>query len=81
MKLFLIFYFLTFLFLPIIIVIYNVSQNSFDYVLERALDPVAICTYQTSISLSLIACIFNTIFGFLTAWVLVRVRHVKFVIN
>nr|AYJ22324.1 Sulfate ABC transporter permease subunit CysT [Avrainvillea sp. HV04061] len=76
MKLFIYIYFCIFLFLPVYILLYNVGQNSFDYFLERAFEPVAICTYQTSLLLALIACCLNTIFGFLIAWVLVRVRHV-----
>nr|ARQ82152.1 sulfate ABC transporter permease subunit CysT [Avrainvillea mazei] len=76
MTLFLYIYFCTFLFLPIFILLYNVSQNSADYFLERAFEPVAICTYQTSISLALVACFLNTIFGFLIAWILVRYNFI-----
>lgn len=73
MRIFISFYILTFLILPILILFTtSLSVDPFDQFWSKATAPVALCTYQVSFTLSLIACCINTFFGFLVAWVLVR---------
>lgn len=72
MRIFISFYFLTFLVLPIVVLFGTSLKLSGVEFISQAFTPVALCTYQLSFSLSLIACLINTFFGFLIAWVLVR---------
>nr|AYC64629.1 Sulfate ABC transporter permease subunit CysT [Halimeda minima] len=72
MRIFISFYFLTFLVFPIVVLFGTSLKLSGVEFISQAFTPVALCTYQLSFSLSLIACLINTFFGFLIAWVLVR---------
>lgn len=72
MAIFISFYFISFLVLPIII-LFSTSVSTFEQVFwQKATAPVAMCAYQLSFSLSLTACLINTVFGFLVVWVLTR---------
>ena len=65
-------YFFIFFILPIVL-LFSTSLGAFsESFWSKAMAPVALCTYQLSFSLSLIACLINTLLGFLVAWVLVR---------
>ena len=74
MRIFLSFYFLTFLIFPIVVLFStSLKLSGVDgEFLSHAFSPVALCTYKLSFSLSFLACLLNTFFGFLIAWVLVR---------
>lgn len=73
MRIFISFYILTFLILPIIMLFTtSFALEPINQFWSKATTPVAICTYQVSFTLSFIACCINTLFGFLVAWVLVR---------
>ena len=72
MRFLICFYFSTFLIFPIIFLFSKSLGFCFDIFLEKAFTPVALCTYQLSFSLAFFACILNTFFGFIIAWVLVR---------
>ena len=65
-------YLLVLLVLPIGVLLYRVSNDFFNSFLLRATDKVALSAYFVTFSMAWIACILNTIFGFLIAWVLVR---------
>ena len=71
-QIFLCNYFFIFLILPIFLLFSTSLGTFFENFWLKATTPIAICTYQVSFSLSLIACLINTFFGFLVAWVLVR---------
>lgn len=60
------------LFLPIYSLLNSVSQISFELFLKKATEPIALSAYITTISLAFYACILNTFFGFVIAWVLTR---------
>lgn len=66
------FYTFFILLLPIISLLYNVSEISLETFLKKAFEPVAISAYITTISMAFIACIINTFFGFVIAWILTR---------
>nr|YP_009519649.1 Sulfate ABC transporter permease subunit CysT [Udotea flabellum]AYC65653.1 Sulfate ABC transporter permease subunit CysT [Udotea flabellum] len=72
MRLFICFYFLVFLVFPIVILFSTSLGTFFDTFWSKAFAPVALCTYQLSFSLAFLACLINTVFGFVVAWVLVR---------
>ena len=72
MRVFISLYFLTFLVFPILVLFSTSLGTFFDTFWSKATAPVALCTYQLSFSLSFIACLINTFFGFIVAWVLVR---------
>jgi len=74
MQFFISLYFLIFLFFPIFILFFNAIQAFWINFWLKATSPVALCTYQVSFSLSFIACIINTLIGFLIAWVLIRYK-------
>ena len=65
-------YLLVLLILPIGTLIYRVSNEFFHSFLIRATDKVALSAYFVTFSMAWIACLLNTIFGFLITWVLVR---------
>ena len=72
MNIFINFYLLSFLILPIII-LFSKSLGIFgQFFWERATAPVAICAYQLSFNLSLTACLINTFFGLIVVWVVTR---------
>lgn len=60
------------LILPLTLLFTQGFQGTVKEIICIATDPVAIHTYWITIKLALIACGFNTFFGLLLAWVLVR---------
>lgn len=72
--LFIFFYLGILLIFPISILIHRAGYELFNSFLERATDDVALSTYFVTFSMAGLACILNTIFGFLIAWVLVRYK-------
>lgn len=66
------FYTFFILLLPILSLINSLSEISFTIFLKKAFDPVALSAYSTTITLAFIACIINTFFGFIIAWILTR---------
>ncbi len=67
-----IFYSLILLFLPIGILLQKASLHLLTDFWDRATEPVALSAYSVTLSLALVACLINTFFGFLIAWILVR---------
>ena len=67
-----IFYSLILLFLPIGILLQKASFHLLTDFWDRATEPVALSAYSVTFSLAFLACLINTFFGFLIAWVLVR---------
>lgn len=59
---------------PISILIYRSSNEIFNSFFQRATDEVALSAYFVTFSLASIACLLNTFFGFLIAWILVRYK-------
>ena len=70
--LFTLFYLLFMLILPIFCLLTTASETLFVRFWEIATQPVAMSAYFVTISMAFFACIFNAIFGFILAWVLVR---------
>lgn len=68
----LIIYSLVLLFLPIGILLQKASLHLWLNFWDRATDPVALSAYSVTFSLAFFACLVNTFFGFLIAWILVR---------
>lgn len=66
------FYTFLILLLPILSLLISLSEISFETFLKKAFEPVAVSAYMTTISLAFIACIINTFFGFIIAWILTR---------
>ena len=62
------------LFFPISILIYRASNELFDLFIQRATEEVALSAYFVTFSMASLACLLNTVFGFLIAWVLVRYK-------
>ena len=62
------------LFLPLSVLIYRASHELFSSFIQRATEEVALSAYFVTFSMAFLACILNTIFGFLIAWVLVRYK-------
>jgi sulfate transport system permease protein len=60
------------LLVPIIAMLVNASKTPWDVFLARATEPVAMSAYEVTFSMAFAACVFNSIFGFLLAWVLVK---------
>ena len=60
------------LILPILSLLNTASQESFDSFWETATEPIALSAYTVTISMAFFACVFNALFGFVLAWVLVR---------
>lgn len=60
------------LLLPIMSLLIAAGENTFSSFWERATEPVAVSAYTVTILMALISCLFNTIFGFILAWILVR---------
>ena len=65
-------YFVFMLILPILSLLNTASQESFDSFWETATEPIALSAYTVTISMAFFACVFNALFGFVLAWVLVR---------
>nr|ARS45060.1 sulfate ABC transporter permease subunit CysT [Ostreobium sp. HV05007bc]UXE31069.1 Sulfate ABC transporter permease subunit CysT [Ostreobium quekettii] len=72
--LFIILYLSILLVFPISILINRAGNEFFNSFVERATDEVALSAYFVTFSMAFLACILNTIFGFLIAWVLVRYK-------
>ena len=72
--LFIILYLGLLLIFPISILINRAGYEIFNSFVERATDEVALSAYFVTFSMAGLACILNTIFGFLIAWVLVRYK-------
>ena len=70
--LFTILYFVFMLIFPILSLLNTASKNLFFNFWETATEPVALSAYTVTISMAFFASIFNTFFGFILAWVLVR---------
>ena len=66
------FYLVISLLVPIFSLLNAGTQHIFDTFWETATEPVAISAYTLTISMAFFACIFNALFGFVLAWVLVR---------
>lgn len=66
------FYLIFMLILPIISLLAHASQTLFTDFWETATEPIALSAYVVTLSTAFIACLFNAIFGFILAWVLVR---------
>uniref|UniRef100_UPI0030037989 sulfate transport system permease protein n=1 Tax=Prototheca paracutis TaxID=2034905 RepID=UPI0030037989 len=47
-------------------------EYTWEQILEKAFDPVAIATYKLTFSLALFTAVFNTAFGFCVAWIITR---------
>lgn len=60
------------LLVPIIAMLVNASKTPWDVFLARATEPVAMSAYEVTFSMAFAACVFNSVFGFLLAWVLVK---------
>nr|Q9TJR4.1 RecName: Full=Probable sulfate transport system permease protein cysT [Prototheca wickerhamii]CAB53107.1 sulfate transport permease protein [Prototheca wickerhamii] len=58
--------------LPLFALFSLILKNSWKDILEKAVDPIAICAYGFTIKMALIAALFNSIFGFLITWVITR---------
>lgn len=71
-----VFYGLFLLILPISILLQKASNHFFIDFWYRATEPVALSAYTITLSLALLACLINTFFGFLIAWILVRYNFV-----
>lgn len=69
---FTIFYLFFMLFLPILSMFGNITGTLFTEFWEKATQPIALSAYSVTISTAFFASIFNTFFGFIIAWVLVR---------
>lgn len=72
--LFIFFYLAVLLIFPISILINRAGNELFSSFFDRATDEVALSAYFVTFSMASLACILNTIFGFLIAWVLVRYK-------
>ena len=70
--LFTILYFVFMLIFPILSLLNTASKNLFFNFWETATEPVALSAYTVTISMAFFASIFNTFFGFILAWILVR---------
>ncbi len=57
---------------PLVAVIYGAFKDGIDPIIETLTDPAVLHAFEVSIVLALGAALINTIFGLVTAWVLVR---------
>ena len=69
-----IFYTIVLLVLPIGVLLQQASSHLFITFWDRATEPVALSAYSISLTLAFSACVINTFFGFLVAWILVRYK-------
>jgi sulfate transport system permease protein len=60
------------LIVPIVAMLVNASKTPWPTFLARATEPVAMSAYEVTFSMAFAACAFNSVFGFLLAWVLVK---------
>jgi len=65
-------YLIFLLILPIISLLMSASQTPFSEFWQKATDPIAISAYSITLTMAFFASLFNTVFGFLLAWVLTR---------
>nr|YP_009106356.1 probable transport protein [Fusochloris perforata]AIT95164.1 probable transport protein [Fusochloris perforata] len=66
------FYFIFILILPLLSLLTHASKTLFADFWVTATEPIALSAYFVTLSTAFIACIFNAIFGFILAWILVR---------
>nr|YP_009105161.1 probable transport protein [Edaphochlorella mirabilis]AIT93732.1 probable transport protein [Edaphochlorella mirabilis] len=66
------FYLLFMLVIPIVSLLTTASETLVLKFWQIATEPVAISAYFVTLSMALLACLFNAIFGFILAWVLVK---------
>lgn len=66
------FYLLFMLILPIYSLLSTASTALFSHFWQLATEPVAVSAYMVTLSMAFAAAMFNGVFGFLLAWVLVR---------
>lgn len=66
------FYTFFILLLPIFSLLNSLSEISLEIFIKKAFEPIAISAYITTISMAFIACLINTFFGFIIAWILTR---------
>lgn len=59
---------------PISVLLGKAGNEFFSSFIERATDEVALSAYFVTLAMAGLACLLNTVFGFLIAWVLVRYR-------
>ena len=62
------------LFLPIGILLTKANTYLWVEFWDRATESVALSAYSVTLSLALLACFINTIFGFVVSWILVRYK-------
>jgi sulfate/thiosulfate transport system permease protein len=60
------------LILPLLSLLATASETLFINFWQIATEPVALYAYYVTISTAFFACLFNSVFGFILAWVLVR---------
>ncbi|RYX87048.1 sulfate ABC transporter permease subunit CysT [bacterium] len=69
-------YFIFFLIVPICALLQKASQSLFQDFFLIAFQPMALSAYTVTFSMAFLACLFNGVFGFILAWVLVRYKFV-----
>lgn len=69
-------YFIFFLIVPICALLQKASQSLFQDFFLIALQPIALSAYTVTFSMAFLACLFNGVFGFILAWVLVRYEFI-----
>ena len=60
------------LLLPLSALFVILITNSWEEIVKRALDPIAISAYTLTLKMAFFAALINTIFGFIITWVLTR---------
>lgn len=60
------------LILPLTALVLILFTNNFNEILKRAFDPIAVSAYILTLKMAFFAAFFNTIFGFLVTWVIIR---------
>ena len=66
------FYIFFLLVLPLGALFLLILNNNLDVIIQKATDPIAVTAYFFTLRLALLAACINTVFGFITTWVLVR---------
>lgn len=64
------------LFLPLGALFNVLFQNDWFLIIQRATDPIAMAAYSLTLQMALFAAFFNTVFGFIITWVLIRYNFV-----
>jgi len=60
------------LLLPLLALVKKLNEIPFELFIQRAIEPIAISAYITTITMAFFAALFNTFFGFIIAWILTR---------